>query len=70
MRTWDDYKNYVRSVSPESRDEIEKCEELSHILTSALQGLHNCGLTIFSAGKTALYNTRGKKKKHTIKESK
>ena len=61
MKTWDDYKNYVRAVSPESKDEIEECEELSRTLTSALHGLNKCGLTIFSVGKTALYNTLERK---------
>ena len=54
MKTWDDYKNYVRSVSPENKYEIEECEELSRTLTLALHGLNKYGLTIFSAGKTAL----------------
>ena len=58
MKTWDDYKNYVRLVSPENKCEIEECEELSRTLTSALHDLNKYGLTVFSAGKTALYNTR------------
>lgn len=56
MRTWDDYKDYVKSLDTESRNEIEECEKLSGILTSAIHGLNNYGLTNFFADKTRLYN--------------
>ncbi len=45
MKTWNDYKNYVKSESPESRREIEECEELSHTISSAVNGLYNFGLS-------------------------
>ena len=37
MRTWDDYKNYVRSESRESGREIEECEELSRKINPAMK---------------------------------
>ncbi len=54
MRTWDDYKDYVKSLGTESRNEIEECEKLSRILTSAFNSLNDYGLTNFFADKTAL----------------
>ena len=56
MRTWDDYKDYVKSLDTESGHEIEECEKLSQTLTSAIHGLNDYGLTNFFADKTTLYN--------------
>ena len=44
MRTWNDYKDYVKAESIEARQEMENCEELSRVLSSALQGMYNFGL--------------------------
>lgn len=49
MRTWNDYKDYVKSSSAEDRREIEDCENLSHAISLAIDGLHNFGLCSFSA---------------------
>ncbi len=44
MRTWNDYKEYVKSSGSEGKREIEDCEELSRAISSAINGLHNFGL--------------------------
>ncbi len=44
MRTWTDYKDYVKSSGAEDKREIEECEELSRTISSAINGLYNFGL--------------------------
>lgn len=51
MRTWDDYKNYVRSSGGEGAREIEECESLSRALSSALDMLRGFGLQDFPASR-------------------
>ncbi len=49
MWTWNDYKDYVKSESPEDRREIEDCEELSRTISTAINGLYNFGLVGFTS---------------------
>lgn len=61
MRTWNDYKDYVKSSGEKDRREIEDCEELSRTISSAINGLYNFGFV----GLTSL----ARKKERTVKSS-
>ena len=37
MRTWQDYKNYVKSIDSESQHDMEQIEELSSIVSSIIK---------------------------------
>ena len=60
MRTWDDYKNYVKAESAEGKREIEECEELSRLISQALNGLHKFGLYGFTVVKSPRHELRRK----------
>ena len=61
MRTWNDYKEYVKSSGAEDKREIEDCEELSRTISTAINGLYNFGLV----GLTS----RTRKKERAVKSS-
>lgn len=58
MRTWDDYKKYVSAISSDDKHEIEDCEELANILSTAIYNLYKFGLTNFFEDKSTLYNNK------------
>lgn len=45
MRTWDDYKNHVRSTDPEMAKDIEETEEISEIITAMINQRNAMGLS-------------------------
>lgn len=45
MRTWDDYKNHVRSADPEMAKDIEETEEISEIITAMINQRNAMGLS-------------------------
>ncbi len=45
MRTWNDYKEYVKSIDEESRLEMKQIEEMSAIVASMIQRRTELGMT-------------------------
>ena len=45
MRTWDDYKNHVRSADPEMAKYIEETEEITEIITAMINQRNAMGLS-------------------------
>ena len=45
MRTWEDYKNHVKSIDSESRHDIEQIEELSSIVSSIIKRRNELGIS-------------------------
>ena len=45
MRTWDDYKNHVRSADPEMAKDIDETEEISEIITAMINQRNAMGLS-------------------------
>lgn len=45
MRTWDDYKNYVKNIDEDSRQEMESIEEMSALITSMIKQRTALGLS-------------------------
>lgn len=45
MKTWDEYKDYVKSLSPDSKREIEEIEELSALISAVIKQRNDMGLT-------------------------
>ncbi len=45
MRTWQDYKNYVKSIDSESQHDIEQIEELSSIVSSIIKRRNELGIS-------------------------
>ena len=39
VRTWEDYKQYVREQGPEEAAEIDKCERIAHATCVAIDAL-------------------------------
>ncbi|WP_295239194.1 hypothetical protein [Veillonella sp.] len=37
MRTWEDYKNYVKAIDEQSRIDVEEIEEMSSLVTSIIE---------------------------------
>ena len=37
MKTWDDYKNHVKSIDAESRQSMEEIEEIAAIVSSMIE---------------------------------
>ena len=45
MKTWNDYKEHVKSVDPEAKKDIEEIESLSDIITSVTAQRNALGLS-------------------------
>lgn len=45
MRTWQDYKNYVKSIDSESQHDMEQIEELSSIVSSIIKRRNELGIS-------------------------
>ncbi len=45
MRTWQDYKNYVKSIDLESQHDMEQIEELSSIVSSIIKRRNELGIS-------------------------
>ena len=45
MRTWEDYKNHVKSIDSENRHDIEQLEELSSIVSSIIKRRNELGIS-------------------------
>ena len=45
MRTWEDYKNHVKSISEEERRNMEEIEELSSIVSSIIRRRQELGIS-------------------------
>lgn len=45
MKTWNDYKEYVKSVDTEAKKDIEEIEDLSAIITSVTAQRNALGLS-------------------------
>lgn len=45
MRTWEDYKNHVKSISEEERRNMEKIEEVSNIVSSIIRRRQELGIS-------------------------
>lgn len=45
MRNWNDYKNYVKEMDPESKKDMEEIEALSAIISAMIEQRNAKGLT-------------------------
>ena len=45
MRTWDDYKTYVKGVDEKSKKEMEEMEELASIVSAIIDKRNEMGLS-------------------------
>lgn len=45
MRTWEDYKNHVKSISEEERRNMEEIEEISNIVSSIIRRRQELGIS-------------------------
>ena len=45
MRTWQDYKNYIKSIDSESQRDMEQIEELSAIVSSIIKWRNELGIS-------------------------
>lgn len=45
MQTWNEYKTYVKSLSPDSKREMEEIEELSALISAMIRQRNDLGLT-------------------------
>ncbi|MBQ9016140.1 MAG: helix-turn-helix transcriptional regulator [Firmicutes bacterium] len=45
MRTWNDYKDYVKSIDPESKKDMEEIEELASIVGAVIKQRNQLGIT-------------------------
>lgn len=45
MRTWEDYKNHVKSIDSENRHDMEQIEELSSIVSSIIKRRNELGIS-------------------------
>lgn len=45
MRTWEDYKNHVKSISEEERRNMEEIEEVSNIVSSIIRRRQELGIS-------------------------
>lgn len=45
MRTWNEYKNYVKSTDPQSRMDMEEAEALADIITAVIKQRNALGLS-------------------------
>lgn len=45
MKTWEDYKNHVKAVSEEERQNMEELEEVSSIVSSIIKRRQEMGIS-------------------------
>ena len=45
MRTWNDYKDYVKKIDPESKKSIEEIEALASIVGAVIEQRNQLGIT-------------------------
>ena len=45
MRTWDDYKNYIKADDPEIDKDIKETEEVAAILSAIIERRNSLGLS-------------------------
>jgi len=45
MRTWDDYKEHVKSIDKQSKKDIEATEELAAIVSAIIEKRNSMGLS-------------------------
>ena len=45
MKTWNDYKEYVRTVDPETAKDIKETEEVAAIVTAMVEQRNALGLS-------------------------
>lgn len=45
MKTWEDYKNYVKSISKEDRHNIEEIEKATTIISSIIKRRQELGIS-------------------------
>ena len=45
MRTWEDYKDHVKSISEEERRNMEEIEEVSSIVSSIIRRRQELGIS-------------------------
>ena len=45
MRTWNAYKDYVKSISPENKSSMEEIENLAAIVSSMIEKRNSLGLS-------------------------
>jgi predicted transcriptional regulator len=45
MKTWEDYKNHVKSINPEERRNMEEIEKVSDIISSIIKKRRELGIS-------------------------
>ncbi|MDD6610074.1 helix-turn-helix domain-containing protein [uncultured Subdoligranulum sp.] len=45
MKTWNDYKDYVKATDPEAKQDLEEVETLSQIVSAMVVQRHTLGLS-------------------------
>ena len=45
MKTWNDYKCYVKNIDQEASDEIEEAEQLAYIISTMIERRKKLGLS-------------------------
>ena len=45
MKTWNDYKDYVKAADPEAKQDLEEVEALSQIVSAMVAQRHTLGLS-------------------------
>lgn len=45
MRTWEDYKNYVKSIDKEASEDIKEAEELADIIGAIVERRNSLGIS-------------------------
>lgn len=45
MITWEEYKDYVKALDPDSKKEMEEIEELSDFISAVIQQRNDISLT-------------------------
>ena len=48
MKTWNDYKDYVKAVDPESKLDIEEAENLAAIVSAMIETRNALGISLSS----------------------
>ncbi|MCH5341102.1 MAG: helix-turn-helix domain-containing protein [Acetatifactor sp.] len=45
MKTWDEYKDYVKGLDPDSKKEMEEIEDLSALISAVIKQRNDLGMT-------------------------
>lgn len=45
MKTWNDYKNYVKAIDPKGKETLEEIETISYVVSSIIQQRKSLGLS-------------------------